>query len=97
MSGSKAHLMRSLVASRIMPRTTLDLDATVLAQLKQRGRAERKSLGQVASELLAVSLDDTAPPEKPRPLRWISQPLHPRVDLDDKEAVWAILDRDLDL
>ena len=30
------------------------------------------------------------------PLEWISRPMHARVDLDDKEAVYAILD-DLDV
>ena len=87
------HLMRRLLASRIMSRTTLDLDPTVLAQLKARGRAEHKSLGRLASELLARALDDPAPAAS-RPLRWISKPLGARVDLDDKDAVYAVLDRD---
>jgi len=36
-----------------MPRTTLDLDALVLRELRRRGARERKSMGQVASEVLA--------------------------------------------
>jgi len=79
-----------------MSRTTLDLDPTVLAQLRARGRAEHKSLGRLASELLARALDDPAP-VAPRPLRWISKPLGARVDIDDKDAVYAVLDRDLEL
>jgi len=44
-----------------MPRTTFDLDATVLADLRRRAAAESKSMGQVASELLAVGLGDEGP------------------------------------
>lgn len=75
-----------------MPRTTLDLDSTVLADLRRRGDLERKSLGQVASELLARALDE--PEAAPaRPLEWASRDLGvPRLDLEDKEAVHAALD-----
>ena len=44
--------MRYRIASRIM-RTTIDLDPGVLRDLKARARREGKSLGRVASELLA--------------------------------------------
>lgn len=73
-----------------MARTTIDLDPTVLAELKARSRRERKSLGTVASELLAASMAGSDP--EPRPLRWRSQPMGAIVDIDDKEAVWRILD-----
>lgn len=73
-----------------MTRTTVDLDPTVLRQLKDRSQREGKSLGQVASELLAQSLDE--PPAALRPLRWISKPMGALIDIDDKEAVWRILD-----
>ena len=69
-----------------MPRTTLDLDATVLRMLKRRQRAEGKSLGQLASELLAVALR-TAPEPEPVPFRWSSKPMGAKVDLADREAV----------
>jgi hypothetical protein len=80
-----------------MPRTTLDIDGTVLAELRERGAREGKSLGQLTSELLAVALAEppAAPPTKP--LRWITKDLgKPLVDLEDKDAVWAILDSDDD-
>ena len=51
--------MRYDIASRIMPRTTLDLDAGVLRQLKRRKRSGQ-SLGQLASELLAGALHEPA-------------------------------------
>ncbi|MEA2605840.1 MAG: hypothetical protein QOI00_597, partial [Chloroflexota bacterium] len=36
-----------------MSRTTIDLDPAVLRELRRRGAREGKSMGQVASELLA--------------------------------------------
>lgn len=76
-----------------MPRTTLNLDASVLRELKARQRRERKPLGQLASELLAQALADEDARAPAEPLRWYSQPMHARVDLEDKEAVAAALDR----
>ncbi len=69
-----------------MPRTTLDIDASVLRMLKRRQRVEGKSLGQLASELLAVALHSDPEPE-PVPFAWDAKPMHARVDLADKEAL----------
>jgi plasmid stability protein len=76
-----------------MARTTLDLDPSVLQELRRRGAREGKSLGRVASEVLARALADV---ERERPaLAWSSHDLGaPQVDLEDKEAVRAILDGD---
>ena len=76
-----------------MPRTTLDLDPLVLRELRRRGEREGKSMGRVASEVLARALADSEPP---RPgLTWASEDLGaPRVDLEDKDAVRAVLDAD---
>lgn len=87
--------MRSLLASRIVPRTTLDIDASVLEELRARQRREDKSLGQLASELLASALHHTEPAAGEEPFRWSPQRMgKPKVDLEDKEALWAVLDRD---
>lgn len=72
-------------------RTTLDLDDDVLRVLKQRQRIEGKTLGQLVSELLAKAL--AAAPGPRADIRWTTEDLRPRVDLDDKDAVWAVLDR----
>jgi hypothetical protein len=86
--------MFRLVASRItMSRTTLDLDPTVLRELRRRSAREGKSMGQVASELLAraVGSDVDIPPP---PFEWVSADLGaPLVDLEDKEEVRRALDR----
>lgn len=77
-----------------MPRTTLDLDATVLAELRRRASSERKSMGQVASELLAGGLREETLAE-PRPLSWVRKDMGPfKIDLEDKEALSNLLDRE---
>ncbi len=68
-----------------MTRTTLDIDAHVLRQLKERREHEGKTLGAIASELLASALATTEAP--PEPFVWESAPMALRVDLEDKDAV----------
>jgi hypothetical protein len=80
-------------ASRIMPRTTIDLDPGVLKELRRRGHQEGKSMGQVASEILAQALAE--PPLPGEPFGWSTGRLGvPRVDLEDREAVRAVLESD---
>jgi plasmid stability protein len=74
-----------------MPRTTFDLDSSVLADLRRRAAEEGKSMGQVASELLAIGLHEGTAREQP-PLNWARKDLGLKVDLEDKDAVWRILD-----
>lgn len=74
-----------------MPRTTLDIDATVLRRLKARQQREGKTLGRLVSELLAAALREEATPG-PAGLAWKSRPMGPRVDLEDKEAVRRALE-----
>lgn len=75
-----------------MPRTTLDIDAAVLRELKRRQQHEKKTLGELASELLAKALAEETADPYPAPLNWTSKALGLKVDLEDKDAVWAILD-----
>lgn len=75
-----------------MPRTTIDIDAPVLEELKKIQEREGTSLGAVASSLLADALAARKTPAVPRRFRWNTRSMQPRVSMDDKEAVWAILD-----
>lgn len=71
-----------------MARTTLDIDAAVLRELKKRQKREGKTLGQLVSELLAGALDrDREPAHDGGPFMWFSKPMEALVDLEDKEAV----------
>jgi hypothetical protein len=73
-----------------MARTTVDIDASVLRELKKRQERERKTLGQLISELLAKAMESEH--DAPPPFAWVTKDLQPRVDLEDKDALWSILD-----
>lgn len=78
-----------------MARTTLDIDAPILRELKRLRDREGKSLGQIASELLADALARRRQAREPaRPFAWTSQPMEARIDLEDRAAIWAALDED---
>ena len=67
------------------------IDASVLRELKDRQAREGKTLGQLVSELLAVSL--RAEPEPPaEPVSWRSGKMRARIDLLDKDAIYRALD-----
>lgn len=77
-----------------MTRTTLDLDPAVVRELRRRGQREGKSMGQVASEVLARALHEQDA-RQAAPFEWLSRNLGvPRVDLEDREALRAALDQD---
>lgn len=65
----------------------------MLKELKAIQKREGVTLGALVSRLLAEALfrrgGRAAEPE----FEWTARPLRPRVDLADKEAVHAILDR----
>ncbi len=76
-----------------MPRTTVNLDASVLGQLKRRQHKERKSLSELVNQLLARALAETeSSDEAARPLRWTSRAMRARIDIEDKDALLQALD-----
>lgn len=77
--------MLKVLASRIMPRTTLNLASSVLRELKRRQRKDPRPLGDIASELLARILRVESPPTQP--FTWVAKPMGLSVDLEDKDEV----------
>jgi hypothetical protein len=75
-----------------VPRTTVDIDASVLRDLKRRQKQTGQTLGELVSELLARALagDDA---HRTQPLAWKSAAMGARIDLEDKDAVFDTLDR----
>ncbi len=66
--------MRYLISSSIIARTTVDIDASVLRDLKRLQKREGKSLGQLLSELVAVALArEAADPEEAPPFQWTAR------------------------
>jgi hypothetical protein len=73
-------------------RTTVNIDDSVLKDLKQIQQKEGKSLGRLISDLLAQALGERNAAKAPsRPPRWISKAMGARIDLADHEAVYAAM------
>jgi len=74
-------------------RTTIDIDDPILKEVKKLQKTEGKSLGRMISDLLAQALQrrkrSGPPSEQPH---WISRNMNARINLDDKEALYAALD-----
>ncbi len=75
-------------------RTTIDIAAPVMRELKKLQRSTGRSLGSLVSELLSRALAGRAAnDEASGPATWYSRGMgKPRVDLRDKEAVRRLLD-----
>ena len=79
-----------------MPRTTLDLDRSVLEELKLRARRDHKSMGQLASELLAASLKEQSTTRAREPFKWRTYSMgESLIDLNDRERLWEFFDREM--
>jgi hypothetical protein len=78
-----------------MARTTVDIAAPILDELKAVQEQEGKSFGGLVSELLAEALARRrSKRRRPAVFHWFARPMQARVDLDDKEAVYALLDKE---
>lgn len=73
-------------------RTTIDIDTPILKDLKRLQKEEGKTLGALVSELLATALTQHRKPARAkRRFTFVTQRMKPRVDLEDREAVWKLL------
>jgi len=86
--------MPSDVSSNIMARTTVDIDLPILKEIKRIQREEGLSMGKVISRLLADALSRRRPKRAKTKLRWVSRRMKPLIDIADKEALYAVFDRD---
>jgi hypothetical protein len=79
----------------IMPRTTVDIDAPLLRDLKRLQHRDGRSLGRLVSDLLAEALGQRRTQGvEPQPFEWRSRPMVARFDLADRDAIQAVLERD---
>jgi len=74
-----------------MARTTIDIDAAVMRELKRRQAREGKPLGRLVSELLASALEQPEPAPA-TDFEWTTRSMGSRVELDDKEALRRALE-----
>jgi hypothetical protein len=80
-----------------MARTTLDIDTPLLEELKKMQKKEKKSLGALVSVLLAEALAHRSRRRTSRKeFRWLSRPMGARIDISDKDALYAALDDRID-
>ena len=75
-------------------RTTINIATPILEELKGLQKKEGGTLGELVTGLLAEGLKTRNFEQTVPELDWISQSLGARVDLEDKEAVYAIIDDD---
>jgi hypothetical protein len=74
-------------------RTTIDIEAPVLREVRDLQKREGGTLGELVSRLLAEALA-RRPKKPPSPaFAWTAKPMGALVDLADKDVVYAILDR----
>lgn len=71
----------------------MDIDDPILREVKALQDEERRSMGAIVSELLADALARRRAARARAPFRWTSRPMKARVDLADKDAIYAVLDR----
>src|SRR5438874_2724178 len=89
-------MMRCDLASRIMARTTVDIDTPLLRELKVLRDREGKSLGRLVSDLLAEALAarKKARARKPFKLKWHTGASNPRIDIHDPRVLKEFLARE---
>ncbi len=76
-------------------RTTVDIDDPILKDLKKIQEKEGKSLGRLISDLLAQAIGERRSPKtSAKPARWISRAMGARVDLADREALYATMEQE---
>ena len=76
-------------------RTTVDIDDPILKDLKKIQEKEGKSLGRLISDLLAQAIGERRSPKaSTRPARWISKAMGARVDIADREALYAAMEQE---
>ena len=77
-------------------RTTVDIDDPILKDLKRIQAKEGKSLGRLISDLLAQAMGERKSPKaSSKPARWISKDMGARIDLSDREAIYAAMEQKL--
>ena len=75
-------------------RTTVDIATPILEELKRIRKRNGGTLGELVNGLLAEGLKARRSDRVVQELHWTSQPMRARLDLADKEAVYALLDGD---
>ena len=76
-----------------MARTTIDIDTPILEEIRAIQKREKRSMGKIVTQLLAEALAVRESSSKPPTFQWVTKSMNAQVDLSDKDALYAILDR----
>ena len=79
-----------------MARTTIDIENSILMEVKNLQKKDGRSIGKIVSQLLSEALAQRKNKAKAFRLKWHSRPMGALVDLSDKDALKKILDRGKD-
>lgn len=77
-----------------MVRTTINIDTPILEEIRAIQRREKLSMGKAVTQLLTEALAFRKSSAKPPVFAWECQAMNARVDLSDKDSLYAILDKD---
>ena len=75
-------------------RTTIDIDDSVLRELKRLQERKGETLGRLVSDLLAVALAQSEGTTELVEFDWVSRSMGARVDLENRDALLDALDDD---
>jgi hypothetical protein len=76
-------------------RTTVDIETSIMKDLKKIRQQEGRSLGRIISDLLAQALAERKSTKAPaKPPKWISKRMGAYVDIADHEALYAVMESD---
>ncbi len=76
-------------------RISIDIPISIMEELKRIQTKEGVTLDELVTGLLAEGIQARYAAQTGSELAWKSQSMRARVDLTDKEAVYAIIDADL--
>jgi len=79
-----------------MARTTIDIENSMLLEVKTLQKKDGRSMGKIVSQLLSEALAQRKNKAKASRLKWRSRRMGALVDLSDKDALNKILDRGKD-
>ncbi len=75
-------------------RTTVNIDDPILKELKKIQQKEGKPLGRLISDLLAQAIGQRKSSKHSKtPAVWNSKSMGARINLSDREALYAAMDR----
>ena len=74
-------------------RTTLDIEKPILADLRRLAKKRHRTMGKVASDLLAEAMKKEEQASEKPVFYWNSKKMHARVDLADRDAIYDAMDR----